>query len=39
MDYCEMLLDMAVISEDGRLENPARFSKLMGQLMAEALKD
>jgi molecular chaperone HtpG len=38
-DYSEMLLDMAVISEDGRLENPARFTKLMGKLMAEALKN
>jgi molecular chaperone HtpG len=39
IDYSTMLLDIAVISEDGRIENPARFSKLMGQLMADAIKD
>jgi molecular chaperone HtpG len=38
-NYSELLLDMAVIGEGGRLENPGRFSKLMGKLMAEALAD
>ena len=38
-DYSELLLDMAVIGEDGKLDNPARFSKLMGKLMAEAIKE
>jgi molecular chaperone HtpG len=38
-DYSEMLLDMAVIGEGGKLENPARFSKLLGNLMADALKE
>jgi molecular chaperone HtpG len=38
-DYSEMLLDIAVIGEGGKLENPARFSKLLGNLMAEALKE
>jgi molecular chaperone HtpG len=37
-DYSELLLDMAVIGEGGKPENPARFSKLVGELMAEALK-
>ena len=38
-DYSELLLDMAVIGEDGKLDNPARFLKLMGKLMAEAIKE
>ena len=38
VDYSQMLLDIAVISEDGRLDNPAQFTKLMGQLMADAIK-
>jgi molecular chaperone HtpG len=37
-DYSELLLDMAVIGEGGKPENPARFSKLVGEMMAEALK-
>lgn len=36
-DYTDLLFDMAVISEGGKLENPSRFSKLLGDLMAGAL--
>ncbi len=36
-DYSKLLFDMAVISEGGKLDNPARFSKIMGDLMATAL--
>jgi len=35
--YCEILLDMAIIAEGGKIENPASFSKTMGNLMAKAL--
>ena len=33
-DYADLLFDMATIGEGGKVENPARFSKLMGELMA-----
>jgi molecular chaperone HtpG len=36
-EYSHLLFDMAVISEGGKLENPAQFSKRMGDLMASAL--
>jgi len=36
-DYSELLYDIAVISEGGKLDNPARFSKQMGDLMAKSL--
>lgn len=36
-DYCNLLYDMAVISEGGKLENPSRFSKAVGSLMSSAL--
>jgi len=36
-EYSKLLLDMAVISEGGKLENPARFSKKVGEMMAGAL--
>ena len=36
-DYADLLLDIAVISEGGKLDNPSRFSKLMGDLMAKAI--
>jgi hypothetical protein len=29
---------MAVIGEGGKLENPARFNRLVGELMTSALK-
>lgn len=33
-DYIHLLLDLAVIGEGGKLDDPARFSKLVGDLMA-----
>lgn len=38
-DYTDLLFDMAVISEGGKLENPSRFSKLIGELMAGAINN
>jgi len=36
-DYSSLLFDMAVIAEGGKVGNPSRFSKLMGDLMNSAL--
>ena len=36
-DYADLLLDIAIIGEGGKVENPARFSKLVGELMANSL--
>ncbi|WP_022666506.1 molecular chaperone HtpG [Desulfospira joergensenii] len=36
-DYSDLLYDVAVISEGGKLDNPARFSKLLGDLMSKAI--
>lgn len=36
-DYNQLLLDIAIISEDGKLENPGCFSKMIGELMSNAL--
>ncbi len=36
-DYSDLLYDIAVISEGGKLDNPSRFSKLLGDLMAKAI--
>lgn len=36
-DYSQLLFDMALISEGGKVENPAKFSKMVGNLMANAL--
>jgi molecular chaperone HtpG len=36
-DYSQMLLDLAVVAEGGKLDNPARFSSLIGQMMDHAL--
>jgi molecular chaperone HtpG len=36
-DYSQILFDMAVVSEGGKLDNPARFSKMVGDLMAQAM--
>jgi molecular chaperone HtpG len=35
-DYSRLLLDLAVISEGGKVDDPAFFSKTIGRLMAEA---
>jgi molecular chaperone HtpG len=36
-DYSHMLFDMAVVAEGGKLENPAQFSRLVGEAMAKAM--
>ena len=33
-DYTDLLFDLAVIAEGGKVENPSRFSKMIGDLMA-----
>jgi molecular chaperone HtpG len=35
-DYSRVLYDLAVISEGGRIDDPARFSRTVGKIMAEA---
>ena len=35
-DHCHMLFDLAVVAEGGKLENPARFSRMVGEAMAKA---
>jgi molecular chaperone HtpG len=37
-DYSDLLYDIAVISEGGKVENPSRFSRMVGDLMKTALK-
>ena len=36
-DYTWLLLDMAIIGEGGKVENPSRFSKLVGDMMANTV--
>ena len=36
-DYCELLFDLAVIAEGGKLENPSKFSRLVGDAVANAV--
>ena len=36
-DYSELLFDMAVVGEGGKLDNPSKFSRIVGELMADAL--
>ncbi|MGD9211281.1 MAG: molecular chaperone HtpG [Desulfobacteraceae bacterium] len=36
-DYSQMLFDVAVIGEGGKVDNPAKFSKMVGELMNSAL--
>lgn len=36
-DYSNLLLDLAIIGESGKIENPSYFSKTIGDLMAKAL--
>ena len=35
-DYIHLLLDLAVIAEGGKVDDPSKFSKLVGNLMAGA---
>ncbi len=37
-DYSQMLFDLAVVAEGGKLDNPARFSRLVGESMAKAME-
>ncbi len=36
-DYTALLFDMAVIAEGGKVENPSRFNKMVGDMMANAV--
>jgi molecular chaperone HtpG len=36
-DYCGLLFDLAVIAEGGKLENPSKFSRLVGEAMANSV--
>ena len=36
-DYSQLLFDMAVVGEGGKLDNPTHFSKMVGALMAKAM--
>jgi molecular chaperone HtpG len=38
-EYSSLLFDIAVIGEGGKLENPSRFSKMVGKLMADSLSE
>lgn len=37
-DYATLLYDIATVSEGGKLKNPAHFSKMVGDLMNDALE-
>ena len=36
-DYSDLLFDMAVIAGGGKIDNPSRFSKMIGDLMTNSL--
>jgi len=36
-DYTWLLLDMAIIGEGGKVENPSRFSRMVGDMMANSV--
>ncbi|MEN6489676.1 MAG: molecular chaperone HtpG [Smithella sp.] len=36
-EYTDLLFDLAVISEGGKLDNPSRFNKVMGDLLAGSI--
>jgi molecular chaperone HtpG len=36
-DYCVFLFDLAVIAEGGKLEDPARFSRQVGEMMTQTI--
>lgn len=38
-DYSELLYDLAVIGEGGKIDNPSRFNRMVADLMTEAIKD
>jgi len=37
-EYSELLLDLAIIGEGGKIDNPSRFSRQVGELMSGALE-
>ena len=36
-EYSQLLYDLALVAEGGKIDNPARFSKMIGDLMAKAI--
>ncbi len=38
-DYSQLLFDMAVISEGGKIEDPSQFNRFIGTIMANAIKE
>ncbi len=36
-EYSQMLFDLAVIAEGGKLDNPSHFSRMVGEVMSEAM--
>lgn len=36
-DYSDLLLDLAIVAEGGKIENPSRFIKMVGDLTARAI--
>ena len=32
-DYTQLLFDIALIGEGGKIENPSKFSKIIGQIL------
>jgi molecular chaperone HtpG len=36
-DYSQLLFDMAVIGEGGKIDNPSRFNSLVGELLTGAI--
>ena len=36
-DYTQLLYDMAVVAEGGKVEDPSRFSRTIGRIMSEAI--
>jgi molecular chaperone HtpG len=37
-EFSDLLYDIAIVGEGGKVENPSRFSKMIGDLMKTALK-
>ncbi|MEA2102551.1 MAG: molecular chaperone HtpG [Thermodesulfobacteriota bacterium] len=37
-DYTDLIFDVATISEGGKIDNPSRFSRIIGDLMKETLE-
>lgn len=36
-DYSDLIYDLALVGEGGKIDNPARFSRMIGELMARSL--